>query len=142
MAVAADVRVHTDTLDDTLVVRADPTRLKQVVLNLVGNAIKYNRPGGQVRLEALRKRHEMQLNVVDNGVGIAKDHMTNLFDPFNRLGQRRSGIEGTGIGLAITRGLVTLMNGRMEAQSELGTGSTFSVLLPVGKSAQGVNLSQ
>ena len=130
-AQAADVRLHWGHLDDPLQVRADPTRLRQVVINLLSNAIKYNRRGGEVRLEA---RHEeggmVALRVADTGVGIAPAHLPSLFEPFNRLGQRRSGIEGTGIGLAITRGLVTLMHGRIDVNSVLDKGSTFSVLLP------------
>jgi PAS domain S-box-containing protein len=134
MAAGAGVFVHADELDDALLVRADATRLKQVVLNLLGNAIKYNRRGGQVRFDLKRRRNELRLSVVDNGVGIAREHMPHLFEPFNRLGHRRSGIEGTGIGLAITRGLVTLMNGRLEVKSEIDAGSTFTVILPAGAS--------
>jgi PAS domain S-box-containing protein len=132
LAAGAGVFVHADEVDDKHLVRADATRLKQVVLNLLGNAIKYNRRGGQVRFELKKRGAELRLAVVDNGVGIAREHMPHLFEPFNRLGQRRSGIEGTGIGLAITRGLVTLMQGRLEARSELDAGSTFTVILPAG----------
>ncbi|MBL0729268.1 PAS domain-containing protein [Piscinibacter sp. HJYY11] len=130
-AMAAGVSLHWGRLDDPLLVRADPTRLRQVVINLLSNAIKYNRRGGEVRLEAHPDDGRMVvLRVIDNGVGIAPAHLPGLFEPFNRLGQRRSGIEGTGIGLAITRGLVTLMHGRIDVNSVLDKGSTFSVLLP------------
>ncbi|HET7796119.1 MAG TPA: ATP-binding protein [Rhizobacter sp.] len=129
-AQAAGVSVQIADIAEPLQVRADSTRLRQVLLNLLSNAIKYNRPGGQVRLEAQALGHEVSLRVIDNGLGIAPTHLPNLFEPFNRLGQRRSGIEGTGIGLAITRALVTLMHGHIEVQSEPGQGSVFSVRLP------------
>jgi PAS domain S-box-containing protein len=130
-AMAAGVSLHWGRVDDPLLVRADPTRLRQVVINLLGNAIKYNRRGGEVRLEAHHEEGRMAvLRVVDTGVGIAPAHLPSLFEPFNRLGQRRSAIEGTGIGLAITRGLVTLMHGRIDVNSVLDKGSTFSVTLP------------
>ncbi len=142
-AQAAGVSLHWGHVDDPLRVRADPTRLRQVVINLLSNAIKYNRRGGEVRLEAHHEEGRMVvLRVVDTGVGIAPAHLPSLFEPFNRLGQRRSGIEGTGIGLAITRGLVTLMHGRIDVNSVLDKGSTFSVLLPDASpaSTQDVNL--
>jgi len=134
-AQVAGVGLQWGGMDDRLLVRADTTRLKQVVLNLMSNAIKYNHRGGVVRVEAQRAGNEVCLRVVDTGVGIAPAHLGNLFEPFNRLGQRRSGIEGTGIGLAITRALVTLMQGRIEVRSVLGQGSTFSVMLPAAASA-------
>jgi PAS domain S-box-containing protein len=142
-AQAAGVSLHWGRIDDPLLVRADPTRLRQVVLNLLSNAIKYNRRGGEVRLEAQHEEGRMVvLRVIDTGVGIAPAHLPSLFEPFNRLGQKRSGIEGTGIGLAITRGLVTLMHGRIDVNSVLDKGSTFSVVLPdaTPASAQDVSL--
>jgi signal transduction histidine kinase len=129
-AQVADVNLQWGGTEEPLRVRADPTRLKQVVLNLLSNAIKYNRHNGTVRIEAAAERDKVCLRIVDTGQGIAPEHMANLFEPFNRLGQRRSGIEGTGIGLAITRALVTLMHGRIEVRSVLRAGSTFSVMLP------------
>jgi PAS domain S-box-containing protein len=128
---AGGVSVDGAGLDDALHACADATRLRQVVLNLVGNAVKYNRRDGWVRLSTRADGAELRLDVADSGLGISEAHLAHLFEPFNRLGQRRSGIEGTGIGLAITRALVTLMNGRIEVQSTLGGGSTFSVWLPV-----------
>jgi len=113
-----------------LQVRADPTRLRQVVLNLLSNAVKYNRVGGSVRVRALRDGDRVMLQVADDGVGIAAQDLPQLFEPFNRLAQQRSGIQGTGIGLAITRALVVLMGGHIEVESEPGRGSTFSVHLP------------
>ena len=128
----------------TLVVHADATRLRQVLLNLLCNVIKYNRPQGTVRLLALSAPDEVQVQVIDTGVGIAEAQMPALGEPFNRLDQRHSGIEGTGIGLAVTRGLIQLMSGRLDVRSTLGEGSTFSVILPriagAGASAHSASL--
>jgi PAS domain S-box-containing protein len=128
---ATGVTLHLGPVDADLHVHADPTRLRQVVLNLLSNAIKYNRRDGEVQLSARREDGRAALRVSDTGLGISAAHLSHLFEPFNRLGQRRSAIEGTGIGLAITRGLVTLMHGRIEVHSVPGQGSTFNVLLPL-----------
>ncbi|HSW07077.1 ATP-binding protein [Aquabacterium sp.] len=110
---------------------ADRKRLRQVLLNLLSNAIKYNRRGGQVRVQAAaREAGWLLLEVRDTGVGLTETEIAQLFQPFNRLSQARSTIEGSGIGLAVTHALVALMGGRIEVQSTPGRGSSFSVLLP------------
>lgn len=113
-----------------LAAATDRKRLRQVLLNLLSNAIKYNRRGGQVRVAARADGAEVVLAVHDTGVGLSEDEVGQLFQPFNRLSQARSTIEGTGIGLAVTQALVTLMGGRIEVQSTPGRGSTFAVRLP------------
>jgi len=140
-AQAAGVSLQWGGTDQPLRVRADPTRLKQVVLNLLSNAIKYNHRSGTVRIETTDHCGKVCLRIVDTGLGIAPEHMDNLFEPFNRLGQRRSGVEGTGIGLAITRALVTLMHGCIEVHSVPRAGSTFSVMLPSAASVAHHNAS-
>ena len=109
--------------------RADATRLRQVLLNLLGNAIKYNRRGGSVHLRVRVDRDELVLQVDDTGVGIAAHDLPTLFEPFDRGAHRHSAIEGAGIGLAVTKALVELMGGRIEVTSTPGQGSTFSVRL-------------
>lgn len=119
------------------VVFADRVRLKQVLLNLLSNAIKYNRPHGTVRLSVTAsKPGYLRLAVADTGLGIASKRITELFQPFNRLGAEASEIEGTGIGLTITRRLVEMMGGEISVESTLGVGSTFWVNLAVGLTAQ------
>ncbi len=114
-----------------LFVQADQRRLRQVLLNLVGNAIKYNRRGGWVRLSATEVGGaQLRLEVADSGVGIREEDMGRLFVPFDRLGQQASGIEGAGIGLALSQRLVTAMGGHFDAASVYGTGSVFGVTLP------------
>ena len=112
------------------VVRADPTRLRQVITNLLSNAIKYNRPGGRVTLRARAAVDEWHIEVEDTGHGISAADRARLFQPFNRLGREASGISGAGLGLALSQSLTQLMGGRITAQSVLGAGSVFRVSLP------------
>jgi signal transduction histidine kinase/ActR/RegA family two-component response regulator len=113
---------------------ADRTRLRQVLLNLVSNAIKYNRPGGAVFLQLHQTGEGVSLSVHDTGVGIPKDRMADLFQPFNRLGRETSEVAGTGIGLAVSRRLAEAMKGRLDATSREGEGSVFTLSLPLARS--------
>ena len=126
---AAGVTVRADTARGQAL--ADPLRLRQVLINLLSNAIKYNRPGGQVWIEAGPVDGRMRLCVHDNGLGMTEAQRSHLFEPFNRLGRERQGIEGTGIGLAIAHASVLRMGGRISVRSALGTGSCFEVDLPL-----------
>ncbi|MEN8170786.1 MAG: ATP-binding protein [Pseudomonadota bacterium] len=112
-------------------IRADRTRLKQVLLNLLSNAIKYNREQGSVKLEAQTVNEtSLRISISDTGNGIAKGRFDLLFQPFNRLNAEGGEIEGTGIGLAITRNLVEMMGGHVGVDSEQGVGSRFWIELP------------
>lgn len=114
-----------------MAVKADRTRLKQVLLNLLSNAAKYNRTGGMVSIQVLPiEDQRLRILVADTGIGIAPHHVPNLFQPFNRLGAQLGNIEGSGIGLTITRKLVELMGGTVGVESELGVGSRFWIDLP------------
>ena len=114
-----------------LVVQADRTRLKQVLLNLLSNAIKYNRPDGSVRVECRAGRDgRVRIGVSDSGRGLSPAQMAKLFQPFNRLGQENGSEEGTGIGLTVTKRLVELMDGTIDARSAPGVGSEFWIDLP------------
>ncbi len=128
-AEAAGVQLQVAPVEATLAVQADPTRLRQVLLNLLGNAVKYNRRGGRIALSAVRQGDEAVIAVADTGVGIAAADLPMLFQPFQRGAQARGGIEGVGIGLAVTRSLVELMGGRVEVDSTPDVGSTFRVVL-------------
>ena len=113
-----------------LVARADRMRLKQVLLNLVSNAIKYNRPSGSVRVSCTAgEPGEVRLAVQDTGRGLAPKQVASLFQPFNRLGQEVGPEQGTGIGLVVTQRLVELMDGRIGVESTPGEGSIFWVSL-------------
>jgi PAS domain S-box-containing protein len=111
-------------------VRADRTRLKQVLINLLSNAVKYNRAGGSVTLAARAEGAMVVVEVSDSGVGITPEHLARLFEPFQRGAHQSGPIEGTGIGLAVSKSLVELMDGSIGVQSAPGQGSTFSVRLP------------
>lgn len=134
-----DVSLRTDFDADLPPVLADRTRLIQVMINLGTNAIKYNRPGGEVVLSAVTDGTDrLSLTVSDTGHGIPAGQRDALFEPFNRLGAEQGNVEGTGIGLTITKRLVELMNGRISVESEVGKGSVFAVSLPTTTAARAV----
>ncbi|MGQ0523258.1 MAG: PAS domain-containing hybrid sensor histidine kinase/response regulator [Betaproteobacteria bacterium] len=118
-------------------VKADRTRLKQVLINLLFNAIKYNTPGGNVAVEcALRTADSMRIGVRDTGAGLTPEQLAQLFQPFNRLGREASAEEGTGIGLVVTKRLVDLMGGTIGADSTVGSGSVFWIELSLTSEPQ------
>jgi PAS domain S-box-containing protein len=134
-AEAAQVRMALQLKGQGLAALADRTRLRQVLLNLLSNAVKYNRAGGSVDVLIAPARPAegkawLSITVQDTGVGIDAADLPHLFEPFNRLTQTRGGVEGTGIGLSVTRALVTLMQGSIQASSQPGVGSSFHILLP------------
>ena len=113
-----------------LAVNADPLRLRQVFINLLSNAIKYNRPGGSVRVRVHAEEHQVTVAVVDTGLGMTNEQLKHLYEPFNRLGRERGGVEGTGLGLSLTRELARKMGGQLEIESKAGQGTTAKVVLP------------
>jgi PAS domain S-box-containing protein len=125
---AGGVSITTGTLD--LAALGDQTRLRQVLLNLLSNGIKYNRAGGEVHVDAVAAGALVHLRVRDSGRGIEPAQLAKLFQPFNRLGAEREAIEGTGIGLAIVKSLVERMGGHVQVDSTPGSGSLFEVVLP------------
>jgi len=113
-------------MDTTLSVHADRTRLKQVLLNLLSNAVKYNREHGAVLVECTAgDQGRVRIAVQDTGAGLTPEQLRALFQPFNRLGRDKTSIEGSGIGLVLTKRLVELMGGTIGVTSVPGTGSTF-----------------
>lgn len=116
-------------------VLADPTRFRQVLLNLLSNAVKYNRQGGSVTIDCGETEDGMlRVSVTDTGAGIPDDKRDDLFRPFSRFNLDRQEIEGTGIGLTISKQLVELMDGRIGYESRPGQGSTFWLELPTDQS--------
>ena len=127
-----------DQGDGAIMILADSQRVTQVLLNLVSNAIKYNHPGGRVEVGVVctptagehRTRH-VRLWVTDTGPGLSREQIQRLFVPFDRLGLEHAGIEGTGVGLSLSRGLAERMGGSLGVRSRPNEGSTFWVDLPV-----------
>ena len=118
--------------DDLPLINVDSMRLQQILLNLLSNAIKYNRPGGRVTIGCEATADGMvRFRIADTGNGISEDKVDRLFLPFDRLGHEASHIEGTGIGLSITKELVEMMGGRIGFESQVGKGSVFWVDFPV-----------
>jgi PAS domain S-box-containing protein len=121
--------------NERLFVAADHQRLKQVLLNLITNAVKYNRKGGAVKIEcSIRKdgskKNIIRISVIDTGKGIAREFIEKLFNPFERIGAERTETEGTGLGLAISKKLIEAMAGKVGVESVVGSGSTFWIELP------------
>jgi CheY-like chemotaxis protein len=107
-------------------VRADRTRLKQIIINLLSNAIKYNTKQGTVTVKCTAStRERTRVSVTDTGEGLSPEKLAQLFQPFNRLGQEAGGMDGTGIGLVVTKQLVELMDGVIGVESVVGVGSVF-----------------
>ena len=126
-----NIKINHSVLNGTAV-RADRMRLKQVLLNLISNAIKYNSESGSLKLEVQAEGTErLRILITDTGAGIPEDRLTELFQPFNRLDAEDSNIEGTGIGLTITRRIVEMMGGSVDVESKVGEGSTFWIELPL-----------
>ncbi len=115
------------------VIRADRTRLKQVLLNLLSNGIKYNHQGGRVEVTRGKPGAEgcLRLEIRDTGHGIEENQLSNLFQPFSRLDAKKKAIEGTGIGLNITKRIVEMMGGTLGVRSKPGVGSVFWVEVPM-----------
>ncbi len=120
-----------------LYVLADPQRLKQVLLNLLSNGVKYNREGGEVTLSCEEAHgNRLRFKVTDTGPGIPPDRIERLFAPFERLGAEGTGVEGTGLGLALSKALVEAMAGALGVESVVGRGSTFWMELPRAESLE------
>lgn len=131
MALSRNITISPSCLDGAAV-RADHMRLKQALLNLISNAIKYNHTGGRVQISVHREATDrLRILVTDTGSGIAAERLDELFQPFSRLDAEMSSVEGTGIGLTITRRIVELMGGRVGVESQVGHGSTFWIELPM-----------
>jgi len=120
-----------DVPGDTPQVTGDPTRVKQILTNVLSNAVKYNSEGGRIHIATRVNDHDgVDVIVTDTGLGMTAEQLGQLFQPFNRLGRERSALEGTGIGLVVSQRLAELMGGSLTAHSTAGQGSSFILSLP------------
>jgi two-component system phosphate regulon sensor histidine kinase PhoR len=128
---AKNLKVVVDLPSEALTLHADETRLHEVLYNLLENAVKYSHDNGQIHLRATQRGHEVVLSVGDEGLGISKDDLPRIFERFYRADKARSReLGGTGLGLAIVKHIAQLHGGHVEAESELGNGTTIRVILP------------
>ena len=126
-----DIRISQDLAPGTAGILGDATRVKQILINLLSNAVKYNGDGGRVHIASrLMAPDRVEISVTDTGMGMTPAQMEELFKPFNRLGRERSALQGTGIGLVISRRLAELMGGSIGVKSFPGEGSSFTLKLP------------
>ncbi len=124
------IRITFPTVDSHCFIKADRTRVKQVLINLLSNAIKYNQAGGSVVVECSASAPQrMRVSVTDTGAGLPPEKLALLFRPFSRVGQETSAEAGTGIGLVVTKRLVELMGGAIGVRSNVGKGSVFWIEL-------------
>ena len=121
-----DIQLNFLQLDHSLLVYADRTRVKQVLINLLSNAIKYNREHGTVEVKChVSTLNRIRISIKDTGEGLPSEKLAQLFQPFNRLGQESSAVEGTGIGLVVSKKLIEQMGGNIGVESTVGVGSVF-----------------
>jgi len=128
---AKSISIETRTRQVTTL-DADRLRLKQILFNLLNNAVKFTPDGGRIHVDALRRNGVVEISVRDNGIGIPKELHEFVFDKFHQVRQTANGVrEGTGLGLAITKALVEQHDGNLRLESEPGKGSTFTFTIPV-----------
>ncbi|NKD55077.1 MULTISPECIES: ATP-binding protein [unclassified Haematospirillum] len=134
LAAKRQITIHAEGSTDPVFVMADRSRLKQVIINLGSNAIKYNREAGHVyfKIGPAPEAGHVRVTVQDTGIGIAPEMLKKVFEPFNRLGAEATNIEGTGIGLTVTSQILAHMNGKIGVESTQGVGSSFWFDLPAG----------
>ena len=124
--------INNVSLPDDVIIYVDINKLKQVVINLLSNGIKYNRKNGSVIVDYhIEEDKSVCISVTDTGLGLNAEHMRHIFEPFNRAGAEDSNIEGTGLGLAISKLLIERMNGQISVKSEKDQGSCFCVHVPI-----------
>lgn len=135
--IAAEYGVKLHQECEPIIIEASMKQLRELIMNLVSNGIKYNRPGGDVWVSVSKKAENMELVVKDNGMGISKDDKQRVFGRFYRVDKGRSKRSGgTGLGLSIVKHIVEFYDGEISLESELGKGSTFTILLPFERKQQ------
>ena len=141
LAETAGIRLVNESKRSALCAVADKHRLQQILLNLTTNAINYNVPDGEVRFRIRRQGGMVNISVIDTGLGIPPGRSHRVFVPFDRLGREAMNIEGTGLGLSLSKGLAEAMGGTIIAAPNAGPGTTFTLTLGASRSARGAGQS-
>ncbi len=135
-----NVALKIEIADDLPAIQGDPDMIRQVFINLIDNAFNYTEPGGQIRVGAVFEHGELKVDVQDNGMGISPENLSRLFERFYRVDKARSReLGGTGLGLAIVKHIIDVHQGKVQVESKIGKGSTFSFSLPLGGPDAGLN---
>jgi len=125
-----NIQIRVDVPNDMPLMEADRDKIKQVLLNLISNAIKYNRPNGSVIVTGNFTDTELSMTVQDTGIGIPEESIPHLFEKFYRVGEHEGKATGTGLGLSICKQIIQGHNGRIEVKSKIGVGTSFGVHIP------------
>jgi len=131
-----NITIPTCNIPDYLCVTADIQRLKQVLLNLLNNAVKYNKENGDISIEITGQdsgQKMVRIEIIDTGVGLSTEDLNKIFVPFERASAAKTDIEGTGLGLSVSKKMIEAMNGNIGVTSQLNTGSTFWIELPAAQ---------
>ena len=128
-----DITMSLQAPDDVPVIVGDSKRLKQVLLNLTSNAVKYNQDGGRVEVKIAVGPEALSVSVSDTGPGIAPEDLPNIFQRFYRVAGTEDHVKGTGLGLCVAKRIVEMHGGEITVESELGVGTTFTFTLPVAQ---------
>jgi signal transduction histidine kinase len=133
-AVGHRIELGADVPTDLGTVVADERKVRQVLLNLLSNAVKFTPDGGTIGVRARRRNDEVEVSVRDTGIGIAREDQAKVFDEFQQVGKPTDrSREGTGLGLTLAKRFIELHSGRIWVESEVGTGTTFTFAMPVGR---------
>jgi two-component system NtrC family sensor kinase len=130
------IKVHTELAPSLPAIRANPIRLRQLLDNVVGNAIKYSHQGGEVGISILSEGNQIIIKISDNGPGIPADDQPHIFDKFYRGSNITEHVSGSGLGLAIVKSIVDSHQGRIWVESAPGTGTSFFIVLPIKSDTQ------
>jgi signal transduction histidine kinase len=125
-----------DYPDDLPAIQGDYDKLKQAIINLLSNSVKYNFPGGDVILRAFTKHSSVIIQVEDTGIGIPKEHLASLFQKFFRVPGSDTVSSGTGLGLTVVKRIVEGHHGDISVHSDQGKGATFSIAIPIATNLQ------
>jgi signal transduction histidine kinase len=125
-----------------IAVYCDAIRIEQVLTNIVSNAVKYSPQGGTIRIEVAKEGAHVRFRISDEGVGIPEDELPYIFQPFRRAQASSGNVPGVGLGLSVARSIVEAHHGFIDAQSCLGSGTTFTVSLPLANAERGPSVSE